>query len=159
MSRRFLAAVVLAIALPAWPQQLPKLEPLPELPPPPPGVSSEQPGEPAVRIQPGGGDQVEEQLIDGRRVVRVTTPAGQEYYLVEDLGDGPGLKNESLDRGVRAGSAEEPKGQNGDGGPGLAQDWGRCVTPAGNGRRSVLSRHGARAHGALRASRQRTTGR
>src|SRR5207247_2385840 len=64
MSRRFLAAVVLAIALPAWPQQLPKLEPLPELPPPPPGVSSEQPGEPAVRIQPGGSDQVEEQVID-----------------------------------------------------------------------------------------------
>jgi len=101
MSRRFLAAVLLAIALPAWSQQPPKLEPLPELPPPPPGVSSEQPGEPTVRIHPGGGDQVEEQLIDGRRVVRVTTPLGQEYYLVEDLGDGPGLRNESLDRGVR----------------------------------------------------------
>src|SRR5437867_13372179 len=102
MSRRFLAAVVLAIALPAWPQQLPKLEPLPELPPPPPGVSSEQPGEPAVHIRPGGGDQVEEQLIDGRRAVRVTTPLGQEYYLIEDLGDGPGLRDESLGRGVRA---------------------------------------------------------
>ena len=101
MSRRFLAAVLLAIALPAWSQQPPELEPLPELPPPPPGVSSEQPGEPTVRIHPGGGDQVEEQLIDGRRVVRVTTPLGQEYYLVEDLGDGPGLRNESLDRGVR----------------------------------------------------------
>jgi len=101
MSRRFLAAVALAIALPAWPQQPPKLEPLPEIPPPPPGVASEQPGEPTVRIQPGGGDQVEEQLIDGRRVVRVTTPLGQEYYLIEDLGDGPGLRNESLDRGVR----------------------------------------------------------
>ena len=101
MSRRFLAAVLLAIALPAWSQQPPKLEPLPELPPPPPGVSSDQPGEPPVRIHPGGGDQVEEQLIDGRRVVRVTTPLGQEYYLVEDLGDGPGLRNESLDRGVR----------------------------------------------------------
>src|SRR5436309_13878300 len=100
MSRRFLAAVVLAIALPAWPQQLPKLEPLPEIPPPPPGVSSEQSGEPTVRIQPGGGDQVEEQLIDGRRVVRVTTPLGQAYYLVEDLGDGPGSRKESLDRGV-----------------------------------------------------------
>jgi len=48
-----------------------------------------------------GGDQVEEQLIDGRRVVRVTTPLGQEYYLIEDLGDGAGLRNESLDHGVR----------------------------------------------------------
>ena len=101
MSLRFLAAVLLAVVLSAWAQQPPKLEPLPEIPPPPPGVASEQPGEPTVRIQPGGGDQVEEQLIDGRRVVRVTTPLGQEYYLVEDLGDGPGLRNESLDRGVR----------------------------------------------------------
>src|SRR5882724_4919073 len=92
MSRRFLAAVLLAVALPALSQQPPKLEPLPEIPPPPPGVSSDQ---------PGGGDQVEERLIDGRRVARVTTPAGQEYYLIEDLGDGPGLRNESLDRGVR----------------------------------------------------------
>jgi len=101
MSRRFLAGVLLAVVLPAWSQQPPKLEPLPEIPPPPPGVTSEQPGEPTVRIQPGGSDQVEEQLIDGRHVVRVTTPAGQEYYLIEDLGDGPGLRNESLDRGVR----------------------------------------------------------
>src|SRR5260221_5936939 len=100
MSRRFLAAVLLAVILPAWSQQRPKLEPLPEIPPPPPGVSSEQPGEAPVRIQPGGGDQVEEQLIDGRRVVRVTTPAGQEYYLIEDLGDVPRLINEGLDRGV-----------------------------------------------------------
>ena len=100
MSLRFLAAVLLAVVLPAWAQQPPKLEPLPEIPPPP-GVASEQPGDPTVRIQPGGGDQVEEQLIDGRRVVRVTTPSGQEYYLIEDLGDGPGLRNESLDRGVR----------------------------------------------------------
>ena len=98
MLRRILALAVVSLPLAA--QQPPKLEPLPELPPPP-GVSSEQPGEPPVRIQPGGDDQVEERLIDGRRVVRVTTPAGQEYYLIEDLGDGPGLRNESLDRGVR----------------------------------------------------------
>jgi hypothetical protein len=101
MLRRILALALFVVSLPLAAQQPPKLEPLPELPPPPPGVSSEQPGEPPVRIQPGGGDQVEEQLIDGRRVVRVTTPAGHEYYLIEDLADGPGLRNESLDRGVR----------------------------------------------------------
>jgi hypothetical protein len=101
MLRQILALALFVVSLPLAAQQPPKLEPLPELPPPPPGVSSEQPGEPPVRIRPGGGDQVEEKLIDGRRVVRVTTPAGQEYYLVEDLGDGPGLRNESLDRGVR----------------------------------------------------------
>src|SRR5258705_12911544 len=101
MSRRFLAAVLLAVVLPALAQPPPKLARLPEIPPPPPGVSSEQPGDPPVRIQPGGGDQVEERLIDGRRVARVTTPAGQEYSLIEDLGDGPGLRNESPDRRVR----------------------------------------------------------
>ena len=98
MSRRFLAAVLLAVVLPAWSQQPPKLEPLPEIPAPP--GAADQLEEPPVRIG-SGQDQVEEQLIDGRRVVRVTTPAGQEYWLVEDLGDGPGLKNESLDHGVR----------------------------------------------------------
>src|SRR5258705_12742554 len=101
MSRQILVLALLALSLPLAGQQPPKLEPLPEIPPPPPGVASEQPGEPTVRIQAGGGDQVEEQLIDGRRVVRVTTPFGQEDYLVEDLGDGPSLSNESLDRGVR----------------------------------------------------------
>ena len=101
MSRRILVLAFFAVSLPLAAQQPPRLEPLPELPPPPPGASSEQPGEPPVRIQPGGGDQVEEQLIDGKRVVRITTPAGQEYYLIENLGDGPGLRNESLDRGVR----------------------------------------------------------
>src|SRR5258707_14648595 len=101
MSRRFLAAVLLAVALPALSQQPPKLEPLPEIPPPPPGVSSEQPGEPPVRIQPGGGDQVEERLIDGRRVARVTTPAGPGGFLSEDPGRGPGLGKESPGRGGR----------------------------------------------------------
>src|SRR5947209_18910173 len=101
MLRRILAPALLLLSLPLAAQQPPKLEPLPEIPPPPPGVASEQPGEPTVRIQPGGGDQVEEQLIDGRRVVRVTTPLGQEYYLAEDLGDGPGMRHESRDRGVR----------------------------------------------------------
>ena len=101
MLRRILAPVLLAVALPLAAQQPPKLEPLPEPPPPPPGVSAEQPDEAPVRIQPGGSDQVDEQVIDGRRVVRVVTPTGQEYYLIEDLGDGAGLRNESLDSGVR----------------------------------------------------------
>jgi hypothetical protein len=101
MVRRIFFAIMLGAALSAGAQQPPKLEPLPEPPPPPPGVSADQPGEPSVRIGPGARDQIDEQVIDGRRVVRVTTPAGQEYYLIEDLGDGPGLRNESLDRGVR----------------------------------------------------------
>jgi hypothetical protein len=99
MLRRLLALALFVVSLSLAAQQPPRLEPLPEIPPPP--GASDRPGEPPVRIQPGGGDQVEEQMIDGRRVVRVTTPEGNEYYLIEDLGDGPGLRNESLDRGVR----------------------------------------------------------
>lgn len=101
MLRRILASSLFAVALPLAAQQPPKLEPLPEPPPPPPGVSADQPGEPSVRIEPGASEQIDEKVIDGRRVVRVTTPAGQEYYLIEDLGDGPALRNEGLDRGVR----------------------------------------------------------
>jgi hypothetical protein len=99
MLRRALAAALFAFSLPIAAQQAPKLEPLPALPPPPPGAA-DQPEEQPVRIE-SKEDQVEEQLIDGRHVVRVKTPAGQEYWLVEDLADGPGIRNESLDHGVR----------------------------------------------------------
>lgn len=97
-----LAIALLALSLPLAAQPVPpppRLEPLPEAPPPPPGAA-DRPEEPPVVIK-SDKDQVEEQLIDGRHVVRVKTPAGLEYWLVEDLGDGPGIKNESLDHGVR----------------------------------------------------------
>ena len=102
MLRRMLAIALLALSLPLAAQQPPpppRLEPLPEAPPPPPGAADRL-EEPPVVIK-SDKDQVEEQLIDGRHVVRVKTPAGLEYWLVEDLGDGPGIKNESLDHGVR----------------------------------------------------------
>ena len=99
MLRRVLAVLLFAFALPLAAQQPPRLEPLPEIPPPP-GVADRPEDEP-VRIE-SKQDQVEEQLVDGRHVVRVTTPSGQEYWLVEDLHDGTGIRNESLDHGVRA---------------------------------------------------------
>ncbi|HEX9193795.1 MAG TPA: DUF2782 domain-containing protein [Burkholderiales bacterium] len=101
MLRRIFAAMLLGAALPLSAQQPPKLEPLPEPPPPPPGVAVEQPGEPSVRIEPGAAEQIEEQVIDGRRVARVTTPSGAVYYLIEDQGDGPGLGNEGIGPRVR----------------------------------------------------------
>ena len=97
MPRRILTLLLFLLALPLAAQPKPPgLEPLPEPPPPPPGAADEAP----VTIE-SKQDQVEEQLIDGRHVVRVKTPAGLEYWLVEDLGDGPGIRNESLDNGVR----------------------------------------------------------
>src|SRR5215472_15353326 len=89
MLRRMLAIALFAFALPLAAQQ----------PPPPPGATA-PPEEPPVEIR-SKQDEVEEQLIDGRHVVRVKTPAGLEYWLVEDLRDGPNIRNESLDHGVR----------------------------------------------------------
>jgi Protein of unknown function (DUF2782) len=94
-------AFLLALALPVAAQQPPKLEPLPEPPPPPPGADSEQPGEEGVQIQPNGNEQTEETVVNGQRVVRVTRPGGNVYYIIEDRGDGPGARNESLDIGLR----------------------------------------------------------
>jgi hypothetical protein len=102
MLRRFAVAILLAAALPLAAQPLPKLEPVPEPPPPPPGVSSDPAVETPVRIQPGATEQVEEQIDNnGQRVVRVTTPSGAVYYIHEDLNNGVGTRNESLDRGIR----------------------------------------------------------
>lgn len=101
MFRTSVAALVLALALPAAAQQPPKLEPLPEPPPPPPGVDSEQPGDSPVVINGDENEQTEETVVNGQRVVRVTRPGGSVYYLIEDRGDGPGVRNESLDIGLR----------------------------------------------------------
>lgn len=80
--RRTLIALLFAVAAaPLAAQQPPKLEPLPEPPPPPPGVANEPTNEAPVRISPGPNDRVEEAVVDGRRVVRVTTPSGAIYYL------------------------------------------------------------------------------
>jgi uncharacterized protein DUF2782 len=100
MLSRFAAAMLFAAALPVAAQPPPKLEPLPEPPPPPPGAE-EQPGEPGVTIEPGQNQQIEETVVNGQRVVRVTSPGGSVYYVIEDRGDGAGLRNESLDIGLR----------------------------------------------------------
>jgi uncharacterized protein DUF2782 len=94
-------ALLLAAALPVAAQQPPKLEPLPEPPPPPPGIDSEQPGDSPVVINGDENEQTEETVVNGQRVVRVTRPGGSVYYLIEDRGDGPGVRNESLDIGLR----------------------------------------------------------
>jgi hypothetical protein len=95
------AAILLGAALPLAAQQRPKLEPIPEPPPLPPPGAEAGPGGPEVRIEPGENQQIEETVVDGQRVVRVTSANGSVYYLIEDRGDGPGLRNESLDIGLR----------------------------------------------------------
>jgi hypothetical protein len=95
----FLALSVASSGLLAQ-QPPPKLEPLPEAPPPP--VIRDGADEPAVRIAPQEGDKVEE-IRDGGRVVsiKVTPPGGVPYHINEYLGTGNPAARESLDSGIR----------------------------------------------------------
>ena len=99
--RRVLFLVLFAAAAGTLAQgRPPKLEPLPEAPPPP--VIRDGADEPRVRIAPQEGDKVEE-VRDGGRVVlmKVTPPNGIPYYLLDPLGTGSWTRSEALDPGIR----------------------------------------------------------
>ena len=97
--RRLLAlALLLAAAqVAAQTSRLPKLEPLPE--PPPPAQREGAAGDPAVRITPGKQDKVEKAVVGGRAILKVTPPGGKPYFLVE--GPGGWQRRDSLDDGTR----------------------------------------------------------
>ena len=77
----------------------PKLEPLPE--PPPPPVVREGADEPRVVI-PQPGEKVEEYREGGRIVMlKVTPPHGVPYYLIDTTGNGNWMRRDSLDPGIR----------------------------------------------------------
>lgn len=100
MRRVLFAALSVAATSLLAQQPPPKLEPLPEAPPPP--VVRDGADEPAVRIAPQEGDKIEE-IRDGGRVImiKVTPPGGVPYYLVDTLGTGNPAARESLDSGIR----------------------------------------------------------
>jgi hypothetical protein len=84
------APLFLATALvlgPAWAARDPKLEPVPDIPPPPGAVD---PGmEPQVTITQRGRNRVEEYRIRGQLyMIKVTPRGGKPYYLVDERGDG-----------------------------------------------------------------------
>jgi len=100
MLRKIVLLALLAVPLAVIAQQPPRLDPLPPPPPPPPGSEADV-SEAPVRITPGPNDRIEEIVIDGKRVLRVTTVRGAVYYLRDDLGESPGGRRDSLDRGLR----------------------------------------------------------
>jgi len=102
MIRRLAAFAFLLLAPLAQAQAPPKVEPLPEVPPPPQGIRDIAPEEPRVRIAPQEGDRVEE-MRDGGRVVmlKVTPRDGPPYYLVDTTGNGNWMRRDSLDDAVR----------------------------------------------------------
>src|SRR3954468_4742499 len=82
-----LFAIALLGCSAALAQQPPRLEPLPEPPPLPPGVINEAPSDQPVNINPGPNDRIEEFLVEGKRTIKVTQPGGKVYYLQEqDVG-------------------------------------------------------------------------
>jgi len=95
-----LAALALASAGALAQQPPPKLEPLPEAPPPP--LVRDGADEPRVRIEPQQGDRVEEVREGGRiMMLKVTPPNGIPYYLIDTTGNGNWMRRDSLDDGVR----------------------------------------------------------
>lgn len=98
--RRLLLVGIFFISIAHAQSRPPKLEPLPEAPPPPPLPSLLD--EPAVRIPVQKEDRIEE-LREGGRVVmlKVTPPNGPTYYLVDTTGNGNWMRRDALDDGVR----------------------------------------------------------
>ena len=102
--RRIFLILALLLALPATAQNAPPagLQPLPEPPPPPPGVALDPSLEPQVTITRRGEDRVEEFRIKGKLyMIKVTSPHGVPYYLIDEKGDGRMSRQESLDTGLR----------------------------------------------------------
>ena len=100
--RRVWLALLLATVVPVFAQSGPPpgSKPLPDVPPPPPGVDA--PDEPQVTITKRGTDKVEEYRVNGKLyMMKVTPPGGIPYYLVDDNGDGTWSRQQPTDSGVR----------------------------------------------------------
>jgi hypothetical protein len=99
----FLAATVLAVALPALAQTPPppRVDPTP---PPLPDFSGDQEVEPQVTIIRRENDTVEEVRVRGElRYVRVTPRGGRSYYLIPDTNTGGTtyIRRDSLDPALK----------------------------------------------------------
>jgi len=92
------AALALNVAAQTRP---PQLEPIPEPPPPPAGSLNEE-LEPQVTITRRGEDKVEEFRMSGKLyMLKVTPPHGVPYYLLDNVGDGSWVRQNSIESGVR----------------------------------------------------------
>ena len=87
--RRLLPLLLLA-TLPAWAQAPADAQPLPAVPPPPPGMEAfDEALEPQVTIVRQEKETREEFRIKGKLyMVKVTPSVGKPYYLIDRQGDG-----------------------------------------------------------------------
>jgi hypothetical protein len=97
-------AIAFAFALSALAQKAPppKLEPLPEAPPPPPEIASDPDLEPQVTIVRRPTETIEEYRVNGRlTMIKVIPKTGRPYYLVAEGTDGKFVRRDSLDTGLK----------------------------------------------------------
>jgi hypothetical protein len=106
--RTLLAAIALAVALPALAQSTarsrpPGTMPLEEPPPLPPMGEAEQSLEPVVTTRNEGENQVQEYRVRGKLyMMRVKPKNGPAYILMDHQGDGTFMKQDNtLDSGIR----------------------------------------------------------
>jgi hypothetical protein len=86
---------------PSAPPAPPKLEPLPEIAPPP-GLTGDVELEPQVTIKRRDGETVEEARVNGRLVwVKVTPRHGLPYFLVPDGSGNVYVRRDSHDTGLK----------------------------------------------------------
>lgn len=87
------------LASPALSQTPPKLEPLPDVPPPPPEIANDPDLEPQVTIIKRDTETVEEVRVNGQLMyVKVTPVHGRPYFLVND--GNKMVRRDSLDTGL-----------------------------------------------------------
>ncbi len=89
-----LSFVLGCVSLAAVAAEPPKLEPVPDIPPPPGVVDVD---EPQITILQRGQDKVEEYRIRGRLyMIKVTPPHGRPYFLVDPRGNGQMVRYDDL---------------------------------------------------------------
>ena len=104
--RRALFALALLVAAPVMADEKAKLpsdlQPLPDVPPPPPGVNLDADSDVEQRIVVRPEGQAVESRVGGKLfMIKVTPKIGKPYYLIDNKGDGTFARQEGLDSGIR----------------------------------------------------------
>ncbi len=91
----FLFASLLLVTPALAADATPRLQPLPDIPPPPGMVDADL--EPQITIVQRDDDRIEEFRIKGRLyMIKVTPPHGRPYFLIDQRGDGQMRKYDDL---------------------------------------------------------------
>jgi hypothetical protein len=103
--RRFLLMILFAMPAFAVDERPPTVDPLPEVPEPPPAVESGEVMEPDITITRKGSKTIQEYRRSGKvYMIKVVPDIGPPYYFIDTDGDGDinmDVRNSDLDRGSR----------------------------------------------------------